>query len=216
MPALPELSWKAASPELRAAVLALVQAYEKRLALLENRLGDLENRFKLELHQLVQTSLIRPDRNEAGPSAPPHGKEVWRPAGHRKARRSLVPPEKIRDTFDCKSAAGSRCCHRPAGDNPEPMIPQSAKLHRIEPIVDVYRLHRLICPACRRQPAASRPPASRVVFRPVPSGRAGYEAGIITTSINFAPCLHARPVPAQFISISRHFQRKSPKFSRMT
>jgi transposase len=47
MPPLPEPLWKAASPELQAAVLAPVQSYEDRLALLENRLGDLENRLKL-------------------------------------------------------------------------------------------------------------------------------------------------------------------------
>ena len=47
IPPLPEPLWKAASPELQVAVLALVQSYEDRLSLLESRLNDLENRLKL-------------------------------------------------------------------------------------------------------------------------------------------------------------------------
>ena len=47
MLSLPELLWKAASPELGAAILALVQSYEERIAGLESRLSDLENRLKL-------------------------------------------------------------------------------------------------------------------------------------------------------------------------
>jgi phosphoglycolate phosphatase-like HAD superfamily hydrolase len=42
MPPLPEPLWKAASPELQAAVLALAQSYEDRLSFLEDRLSDLE------------------------------------------------------------------------------------------------------------------------------------------------------------------------------
>ena len=47
MPPLPESLWKAASPDLQAGVIALVQSYEERIAGLENRLGDLEARLKV-------------------------------------------------------------------------------------------------------------------------------------------------------------------------
>ena len=47
MPLLPEPLWKAASPELRAAILTLVQSYEDRISLLESRLNDLENRLNV-------------------------------------------------------------------------------------------------------------------------------------------------------------------------
>ena len=47
MPLLPESLWKAASPELRAAILTLVQSYEDRISLLESRLNDLENRLNV-------------------------------------------------------------------------------------------------------------------------------------------------------------------------
>ena len=60
----------------------------------------------------------------------------------------MVPPEKVRETFDCKPTACRRCGHELAGDDPEPLIHQVAELPRIEPIVDEYRLHRLTCPRC--------------------------------------------------------------------
>jgi transposase len=61
----------------------------------------------------------------------------------------LVPPEKVRDTFDCKPAACRRCGQEQLGDDPDPLIHQVAELPKIEPIVDEYRLHRLTCPICR-------------------------------------------------------------------
>ena len=46
-PPIPEPLWKTASPEVQAAILALVEFYEQRLAKLEARVNDLENRLKL-------------------------------------------------------------------------------------------------------------------------------------------------------------------------
>src|SRR5204863_2223927 len=68
--------------------------------------------------------------------------------GHRKAHRTLVPPEKIHETFECKPTTCRRCGQELRGDDPAPLIHQVAELPRIEPIVDEYRLHRLACPDC--------------------------------------------------------------------
>jgi len=149
MPPLPEPLWKAASPELQAAVLALVQTYEGRLSVLENRLGDLESRLKLNSTNSSKPPSSDPIGMKRRPPAPPSGKKRGGQPGHRKARRSLVPPEKVRDTFVCKPTVCRRCGHTLAGDDPEPLIHQVAELPKIEPIVDEYRLHRLTCPACR-------------------------------------------------------------------
>src|SRR5271166_2332654 len=46
-PPIPEPLWKTASPEVQAAILALVEFYEQRTAQLEARTNDLENRLKL-------------------------------------------------------------------------------------------------------------------------------------------------------------------------
>ncbi|MFO0888001.1 MAG: IS66 family transposase [Isosphaeraceae bacterium] len=149
MPPLPEPLWKAASPELQAAVLALVQSYEDRLSLLEDRLGDLESRLKLNSTNSSKPPSSDPIGMKRKPPAPPSGKKRGGQPGHRKARRILVPPEEVRDTFVCKPIACRRCGHTLAGDDPQPLIHQVAELPKIEPLVDEYRLHRLTCPACR-------------------------------------------------------------------
>jgi transposase len=46
-PPIPEPLWNTASPELQRAILALVAMYEERIAQLEARVNDLENRLKL-------------------------------------------------------------------------------------------------------------------------------------------------------------------------
>jgi transposase len=81
--------------------------------------------------------------------APPGGKQRGGPPGHCKARRSLVPPEEVRETFGCKPTACRRCGHGLAGIDPEPLIHQVAERPRIESVVDEYRVHRLTCPARR-------------------------------------------------------------------
>ena len=146
---LPEPLWNAASPDLQAGVIALVQAYEERIAGLENRLGDLEARLKLNSTNSSKPPSSDPIGMKRKPPAPSTGKKRGGQPGHRKAQRILVPPEKVRETFDCKPDACRRCGQELAGDDPEPVIHQVAELPKIEPIVDEYRLHRLTCPACR-------------------------------------------------------------------
>jgi transposase len=148
MPPLPEPLWKAASPELQAAILALVQSYEERIALLENRLGDLENRLKLNSTNSSKPPSSDPIGMKRRPPAPASRKKRGGQPGHRKSHRSLLPPEKIRETTHCKPATCRRCGHGLVGDDPEPLIHQVAELPKIEPIVDEYRLHRLNCPTC--------------------------------------------------------------------
>ena len=157
-PSFPEPLWKAASPELQAAVLALVQAYEARIVFLENRLSDLENRLKLNSTNSSKPPSSDPIGMKRKPPAPCGGKKRGGQHGHRKAHRPLVPPEKIRETFDCKPTDCRRCGHGLSGDDPEPLIHQVAELPKIEPIVDEYRLHRLTCPACRETTCGALPP----------------------------------------------------------
>src|SRR3954463_12263112 len=116
MPPLPEPFWKADSPELQAAVLALVQSYEDRLSCLENRLSDLEARLKLNSTNSSKPPSSDPIGMKRSPPAPPSKKKRGGQPGHRKARRSLVPPEKVRETFDCKPPACRRCGRELSGN----------------------------------------------------------------------------------------------------
>src|SRR5664279_1689466 len=98
MPPLPEPLWKAASPELQAVGLALVQSYEDRLSFLENRLRDLEARLKLNSTNSAKPPSSDPIGMKRRPPAPPSKKKRGGQPGHRKARRTLVPPEQVRET----------------------------------------------------------------------------------------------------------------------
>lgn len=158
MPPLPEPLWKAASPEVQAGVLALVEMYEERLRQLEARINDLENRLKLNSTNSSKPPSSDPIGMKRKPPAPSTGKKRGGQRGHRKAHRALVPPEKIRETTVCKPTACRRCGEELSGDDPEPLIHQVAELPKIEPIVDEYRLHRLICPGCGETTCGTLPP----------------------------------------------------------
>ena len=97
-PPLPEPLWKTASPELQAAVLALVRSYEDRLSLLENRLGDLENRLKLNSTNSSKPPSSDPIGMKRRPPAPPSKKKRGGQPGPIARRGGVleVPPEKVR------------------------------------------------------------------------------------------------------------------------
>jgi transposase len=156
-PPLPDHLWNSASPELQAAILALVQIHQQRLAELESRIKDLEARLKLNSTNSSKPPSSDPIGLKRKPPAPPSGKKRGGQPGHRKAVRALVPPEKIHETFDCKPTSCRRCGHGLSGDDPQPLIHQVAELPKIEPIVDEYRLHRLACPDCGETTCATLP-----------------------------------------------------------
>jgi transposase len=157
-PPIPEPLWNTASPEVQSAILVLAEFYEQRLAKLETRVNDLENRLKLNSTNSSKPPSSDPIGMKRKPPASPSGKKRGGQPGHRKAHRALVPPEKIRETTHCKPTACRRCGHELSGDDPEPLIHQVAELPKIEPIVDEYRLHRLTCPGCGETTCAALPP----------------------------------------------------------
>jgi len=170
----PEHLWNNASPELQAAILALVQIHQEQVAALESRVNDLEARLKLNStnsHKPPSSDFIGAKRK---PPAPPTGKKRGGQPKHRKAHRELVSPEKVRDIFTCKPTHCRRCGRGLLGDDPTPLIHQVAELPKVEPIVDEYRLHRLLCPGCGKTTCASLPAG-------VPTGRFGpYLQAVLT------------------------------------
>jgi transposase len=157
-PPLPDHLWNSASPELQAAILALVQIHQQRVSELESRVHDLEARLKLNSTNSSKPPSSDPIGMKRKPPAPPSGRKRGGQPGHHKAHRALVPPEKVHETFDCKPRTCRRCGHELPGDDPAPLIHQVAELPKIEPIVDEYRLHRLTCPACGETTCGTLPP----------------------------------------------------------
>ena len=157
VPPLPDPLWNSASPELQAAILALLQIHQQRITELETRVHDLEARLQLNSTNSSKPPSSDPIGMKRKPPAPPSGKKRGGQPGHRQAHRALAPPEMVRATFDCKPTACRRCGQELAGDDPEPLIHQVAELPKIVPIVDEYRLHRLACPACRTTTCGALP-----------------------------------------------------------
>src|SRR3954467_4381613 len=154
---IPAELWAKVPPDAQAAIAAVFLVMRQRIDELETRVGDLEARLKLNSTNSSKPPSSDPIGMKRRPPAPPSGKKRGGQRGHRKARRALVPPEGVRETFDCKPTACRRCGQGLAGNDPDPLIHQVAELPRIEPIVDEYRLHRLTCTACRATTCGTLP-----------------------------------------------------------
>ena len=149
-PPIPQSLWNTVPAEAQSALLVLLDALEKRIAELQAR-----------LNQNSTNSSKPPSSDPIGLKRKPLGKPSRRnrggQPGHPKAFRTLVPPEKLRSSRDCKPMSCRRCGHTLHGEDPSPRVHQFVDLPRIEPIVDEYRLHRLTCRHCGQTTCATLP-----------------------------------------------------------
>jgi transposase len=137
--------------EAQAAVTALVQALERRIAALEERLGKNSTNSS-------KPPSSDPPSVKRRPPALASGKKRGGQPGHRHHSRALVPADQLRRVIDCKPQGCRRCGSELHGDDPEPIRHQVAELPPVRPVVDEYRLHRLRCPRCRTSTCAPLPP----------------------------------------------------------
>jgi transposase len=179
-PPLPQPIWDTLSPDARAAVTALVQSFERRIGELEERLGKNSTNSS-------KPPSSDPPSVKRRPPAPASGKKRGGQPGHRRHSRPLVPPERLRQVFECKPPACRCCGHDLKGDDPQPLRHQVAELPPIEPTVDEYRLHRLECPDCGTSTCAALPPG-------VPAGAFGPRLRAILSVLAGAYRLGKRPI----------------------
>ena len=85
--------------------------------------------------------------------------------GHKRAIRPMVPPDRLTRMVECVPEVCS-CGTALSGTDPAPHPHQVAELPEIRPDVVEYRLHRLVCPACKKATRAVLPPG-------VPAGSFG-------------------------------------------
>src|SRR3954463_404788 len=147
-PPIPEPLWNTVPPEAQIAILAVLDAVNRRVLELEQRVSDLEARLKLNPTNSSKPPSSDPIGFKRKPPTPTSGRKRGGQPGHRRAQRPLVPPEKVRSTTECRPSDCRRCGQALLGDDPTPLVHQVAELPRIEPLVDEYRLHRLACPRC--------------------------------------------------------------------
>lgn len=145
---IPDELWAKVPPDAQAAIAALFLAMTQRTEQLEARVRDLEARLKLNSTNSSRPPSSDPIGIKRRPPAPPSGKKRGGQPGHKKAIRPPVPPEKVHETTECIPETCRRCGHGLSGTDPAPLVHQVAELPKIEPIVDEYRLHRLVCRHC--------------------------------------------------------------------
>ena len=149
-PPIPEPLWVTVPPEAQAAIRAVLTALERRIA-------DLEERVNKNSTNSSRPPSSDPPSVKRRPPAAPSGKKRGGQPGRRHHPRALVPPEQLRQVFECKPQGCRRCGHDLHGDDPEPIRHQVAEVPPIRPVVDEYRLHRLRCPRCGISTCASPP-----------------------------------------------------------
>jgi transposase len=156
-PPIPEALWSTVPADAQAALLNAWKALQDRIAEFEATVRDLQARLQLNSTNSSKPPSSDPIGLKRKPPTPPSQRQRGGQPGHPKAFRSLVPPEKLRSSRDCKPSSCRRCGHALHGEDPNPLIHQVAELPKIEPIVDEYRLHRLTCPDCGTATCATLP-----------------------------------------------------------
>src|ERR1700754_4916585 len=106
---IPDDLWGTVPPDAQAAIAAVFVAMQQRHADLEARVSDLEARLKLNSTNSSKPPSSDPIGIKRRPPAPASGKKRGGQRGHRKALRTLVPPEKLRQVIPCKPSQCRRC-----------------------------------------------------------------------------------------------------------
>jgi transposase len=179
-PPLPQDIWDTLSPDAKAAVMALVQVFERRIADLEERLGKNSTNSS-------KPPSSDPPSIKRRPPAPASGRKRGGQPGHRHHPRALVPPDRVRQVIECKPPSCRGCGLDLHGDDPEPRRHQIAEIPPIEPTVDEYRLHRLVCSHCGTSTCATLPPG-------IPTGAFGPRLRAILSVLAGAYRLGKRPI----------------------
>jgi transposase len=150
-------------PEFRALLQAVIDHYEKRIAVLEADLAAV----KQELAGIKKTprNSSLPPSTEHPHAKPPRdqdkkssGKKQGGQPGHPRHERALIPPEKCQTVIECVPKACRRCGNSLVGNDPEPLRHQVWDIPEIIPLVTEYQLHRLTCPRCQESTCAQLPP----------------------------------------------------------
>jgi transposase len=177
---LPQPIWDQLPPEAQAAVAVLVQSLERRIAELEERLGKNSTNSS-------KPPSSDPPSVKRKPPAPSTGKKRGGQPGHHRKARPLVPTEQLRQIIDCKPSECRWCHQQLYGDDPEPIRHQVAEVPPVQPTVDEYRLHRLVCPRCHTSTCATLPPG-------VPTGAFGPRLRAILSVLAGGYRLGKRPI----------------------
>jgi transposase len=147
-PPIPDELWQQIPPAAQAAIRALIQRYERRLA-------DLEARLNQNSTNSSKPPSSDPPSLKRCPPKLTSAKKAGGQHGHARTQRALVDhPDAI---HDCKPTA-CRYCREPLhGDDPQPLRHQVWDVPPVRPVIIEYRRHRLTCPRCGLTTCGSAP-----------------------------------------------------------
>ena len=152
---IPADLWDLIPPTAQAAVVALVQAYEQRLAALQHRLEDLEQRLGQNSTNSSRPPSSDPPAVKRAPPKPPSGRRSGGQPGHALHQRPLLEP--TRPAVALKPSACRQCGQALTGTDSQPLRHQVLELPAFRPDVTEYHLHRLRCADCGRTTCAALP-----------------------------------------------------------
>ena len=149
-------------PEFQALLQAVIDHYEKRIAVLEAEIAALK---KTPRNSSLPPSTEHPHAKPPRDKKESKKKQGGQP-GHPKHERPLIPTEECQSVVPLKPKNCRRCGEALFGDDPEPLRHQVWEIPEIKPDVTEYQRHRLPCPCCLTTTCAELPPG-------VPTSQAG-------------------------------------------
>jgi transposase len=139
----------------QAAILALVQHYEQRLAAPAATANDLQQRLGQDATQSSRPPSSDPPTVKRAPPEPPSGRRGGGQPGHALQRRPVLgptPPPGVLKPPACRPRG-----HALTGTDPQPLRHQILEWPPSRPAVVAYQRHRLRCAGCGRTACATLP-----------------------------------------------------------
>ena len=161
---IPDDLWAKIPADAQAALRAVFQHYEQRLADVQRQVDE----RKAQLGQNSRNSSRPPSSNppglKAAPPQPPSGRQRGGQPDHPLQQRAFLAPTQSPIVLHPQPCRG--CGRRLHGTDPEPLRHQVIERPPVQPEVTDYYLHRLGCPDCGVTTCATLPTG-------VPSGQYG-------------------------------------------
>ena len=147
-PPLPQELWEQIPATSQAALLVLIENYERRIVAVEAEVAAL----KEQLQQNSQNSSRPPSTDgpqvKRTPPRAPSGRKRGAQPGHPRYERSRVPLAQVSEVIACKPPQCRRCGEALRGSDPQPLRHQVVEVPPVVVEVREYQLHRLVCGQC--------------------------------------------------------------------
>jgi transposase len=157
-PPLPAELWDRIAPEIQAAIWALVDGYERRIAALEAEVAELRERLNQTSQNSSRPPSADPPESKRTPPRVPSGRKRGAQPGHPRYERTLVPVDQVQAVIACKPAHCRRCGEGLHGTDAQPLRHQVIEVPPPRPEVTEYQLHRLVCGRCGTTTCGTLPP----------------------------------------------------------